>query len=105
MLGFGASTRVTIKDSVLSSPAATENYHVSWLQAWLNQMSLNQEMPDKFFLHGHSYGGFISSLFACANPDRIEALFLNSAIGAETYPTEFDALNVRLSSSMNRPHP
>ena len=41
MLGFGASTRVTIKDSVLSSPAATENYHVSWLQAWLNQMSLN----------------------------------------------------------------
>ena len=66
-------------------------------------MSLNSEMPNKFFLHGHSFGGYISSLFACVNPDRIEALFLNSAIGAEAQPTEGNPLYVRLTSNAERP--
>jgi pimeloyl-ACP methyl ester carboxylesterase len=66
----------------------------------MNQMSLSHELPEKFFLHGHSYGGYISALFACAHPDRIQALFLNSAIGAEPEPTdEYDPLYIRLSSS------
>ena len=62
-------------------------------------------MPEKFFLSGHSYGGFISSLFACAHPGRISALFLNSAIGAEPEPAEYDPMNMRLSSSNTEPQP
>jgi len=106
MLGYGASSRVEIKDEILTSPSATDNYQLSWLSAWMNQMSLNHELPEKFFLHGHSYGGYISSLFACAHPDRIAALFLNSAIGAEPEPQcEYDPLDVRLSSSHKGPPP
>ena len=41
MLGFGASSRVTLSEAVLNSASACENYHVSWLSRWLNQMSLN----------------------------------------------------------------
>ena len=36
MLGFGASSRIAINESILSSPTATENYLISWLQGWLN---------------------------------------------------------------------
>ena len=61
-------------------------------------MTQNNEIPEKFFLAGHSYGGFISSLFACAHPHRINGLFLNSPIGAETEPEDFDPLAVRLVS-------
>ena len=105
MLGYGASSRVVIKDEVLCSPSATDSYQLSWLSAWLNQMSLNAELPEKFFLHGHSYGGYISSLFACAHPDRISALFLNSAIGSEPEPSEYDPLSIRLSSFDKGPPP
>ena len=62
-------------------------------------MTMNKEIPEKFFISGHSYGGFISSLFACAHPDRIDGLFLNSPIGAEAEPEDFDPLTVRLTSS------
>lgn len=105
MLGFGASSRVRIREEVLCSPSATDTYQLSWLQAWLNQMSLNQELPEKFYLHGHSYGGYLSSLLACANPDRIAALFLNSTIGAEPEPSEYNFLNLRLRSGAQKPEP
>ena len=36
MLGFGASSRVTIKEEILTSPSATDSYQLSWLSAWLN---------------------------------------------------------------------
>lgn len=62
-------------------------------------------MPEKFFLHGHSYGGYISSIFACAHPDRIAGLFLNSAIGAEAEPPEYDPHKIRLSSFDQGPPP
>ena len=60
-------------------------------------------LPEKFYLHGHSYGGYICALFACAHPDRIAALFLNSAIGAEPEPKEYDPMKIRLSSMDEAP--
>lgn len=36
MLGFGSSTRVEIKEEILSFPSATDTYNVNWLTTWLN---------------------------------------------------------------------
>ena len=66
-------------------------------------MSLNQELPEKFYLHGHSYGGYISSIFACVHPERISGLFLNSAIGAEPEPSDYDPMKIRVSSGDLQP--
>lgn len=66
-------------------------------------MSLSRELPDKFYLHGHSYGGYLSALLACNHPERIAALFLNSAVGAEREPEEYDPMNIRISSNDTEP--
>lgn len=103
MLGYGASTRVTIAPAILASAAATDNYQVSWLSSWLNQCSLNSDLPEQFYLTGHSYGGYLSALLAINHPERILGLFLNSAIGAEKEPEEYDPRHIRLSSSDKGP--
>ena len=90
-------------DEILASPAATDNYQISWLSMWLNQMSLSSDLPEKFFVHGHSYGGYLSALFACNHPERIAGLFLNSAIGAESIPPDYDPSQIRLSSNSKGP--
>ena len=105
MLGYGASSRVEIAPAILESPSATDNYQTSWLSAWLNEMSLCQDLPEKFYLHGHSYGGYLSALLACNHPERIAALFLNSAIGAEREPEEYDPMQIRISSDHEGPPP
>ena len=67
-------------------------------------MTMNKEIPEKFFISGHSYGGFISSLFACAHPDRIDGLFLNSPIGAEAEPEDsIEGLNMAAEKCGSRP--
>ena len=61
-------------------------------------------MPDKFLLAGHSYGGYICSLFACRNPDRVSALFLNSPVGHESVPEDFDEIPIRCSAGLQAPY-
>ena len=60
-------------------------------------------LPQKFKLQGHSYGGYLSSLFACAHPERIEALFLNSPVGPETMPDDYNPMRLRMSSGHYEP--
>ena len=60
-------------------------------------MTKFDRLPSKFLLHGHSYGGYLSGMFASLNPDRIEALFMNSAIGTESAKDEeIDPTKIRL---------
>ena len=66
-------------------------------------MTSEDELPSKFLLTGHSYGGYISSLFASRNPDRVKALFLNSPIGHECIPEDYDELPIRMSSTLQEP--
>ena len=35
-------------------------------------------MPEKFYVSGHSAGGYQLMLYACYHPERIEAMFLQS---------------------------
>ena len=53
-------------------------------------MDLDDELPAKFYLHGHSYGAYIGSLYACTFPERIAALFLNSQAGPEGITENYD---------------
>lgn len=69
-------------------------------------MDADDELPTKFFLHGHSYGGYISSLYACANPHRISALFLNSPAGPEGVPEDYNIYKLRIKTNYQEPnHP
>ena len=43
------------------------------------------DLPERFFLVGHSMGGYLASLYASQNPRRIKALFCISSAGMETY--------------------
>ena len=76
------------------------------MMKWLEQMDEEEELPAQFYLHGHSYGGYIGSLFACACPNRIAALFLNSPAGPEGIPAEFDVYKLRIKTHCLEPnHP
>ena len=69
----------------------------------MKKMTRNGELPEKFLLKGHSYGGYLSSLFACRNPERVKALFLNSPVGHERPPDNYDDITIRMSSSLEEP--
>ena len=43
------------------------------------------DMPDKFYLVGHSWGGWGSMMIASIKPERLEGLFLMSPAGTEGY--------------------
>jgi len=49
-------------------------------------MTSRKWLPEKFGLHGHSYGAYVSMIYAINQPERIEKLFLNSPFGAEARP-------------------
>jgi len=106
MLGYGRSTRVKITDeSILEDCDRTDAYMMEWLDQWLDHMTEELELPSQFHLCGHSYGGYISALFACRHRHRIQGLFLNSAIGAETQPEDFDPYQVRITATDFGPPP
>lgn len=61
---------------------------MGWLEEWFDRANL----PDKFYLHGHSYGGYLSYLYARRNPHKILKLFLNSPVGTDLDLPEIDPL-------------
>ena len=60
----------------------------AWQLDWIEKVIDKLELPEKFFICGHSYGGWLSSLYASQHPERIEALFLNSPGGMMPYDPE-----------------
>ena len=78
-------------------------YYIGWIAKWIEQMDLDDDLPNKFFLHGHSYGAYISSLYACSYPERIAALFLNSPAGPEAQPENFNKYELRIKTNMQEP--
>ena len=66
------------------------------------------DLPEKFYLAGHSIGGWQAAQYASCCPDRVEGLFLMSPAGTEPYKKETwdpystkDASNLR-KDSMDR---
>ena len=53
------------------------------------------DVPEKFFLAGHSHGGYQFSLFASHHPECVERLFLISPAGTQGYnEATYDPYNV-----------
>ena len=98
-LGHGASSRVTLTEEFTRDQERIEEYQVGWFEKWVNEMTINGDLPEKFLLKGHSYGGYLCSLYASRNQERVQALFLNSPIGHESIPDNYDELGIRIDSS------
>ena len=52
--------------------------------------ALGSDVPEKFLLIGHSFGGFLASLIASLMPHRIEMLFLISPLANSYNPDTYD---------------
>lgn len=78
--GWGLNERFEMC-SGYESPQAAETFLLDFMTKSLEALDL----PAKFFLLGHSMGGYLSSLYASQHAHRIKALFCVSAAGMETY--------------------
>lgn len=67
LLGFGRSSRPTFPKETIE----TENMFVDSIEQWRITMGL-----EKFNLLGHSFGGYISALYALKYPDHLNHLIL-----------------------------
>ena len=51
------------------------------------------DLPETFLMAAHSFGGFLTSLYASQRPHRVESMFLLSPVGFETYdPNDYEPL-------------
>ena len=80
---WGANTRLD-HCSGLDSSQAANRYLLTWMEAFFD--AINDELPDKYFLYGHSNGGYQLGLYASKHPERIAKLFLNSPSGTRPLP-------------------
>jgi abhydrolase domain-containing protein 4 len=67
LLGFGKSSRPKFS----SDPIEAENQFVDSIEEWRKEMKL-----DKFILVGHSFGGYLATLYSIKYPTFVKALIL-----------------------------
>lgn len=79
-MNLGVSTRSTSK-----APHKDCETAEAWIQDYLTKTINAMDMPEKFYLVGHSWGGYASMMIASIMPHRLEALFLMSPAGVEGY--------------------
>jgi len=60
----------------------------AWMSVWLKKVFGKLDLPERFFLAGHSLGGFYSAVYASKYLDRVESLFLISPAGMDPYTPE-----------------
>jgi len=77
-LGWGLSQRVENVGDALESPEKSERWIENLLDTTVDALIANGDVPEKFYLSGHSAGGHMSMVYASRNPHRVEALFLQS---------------------------
>ena len=56
-----------------------------WLIEFMTKTIDALDLPDKFLLAGHSYGGYLVSLYASVRPERVESMFLVTPAFVEPY--------------------
>ena len=78
-VGFGRSSSVPFTGA---SAQDAEDYWLRPFEAWRLAMGLG-----RFILAGHSLGGYLSCVYACAHPDRVISLVLVSPGGVTANST------------------
>ncbi|KAJ2001442.1 hypothetical protein H4R26_004131 [Coemansia thaxteri] len=88
-LGMGRSSRPAYKsrrqDGEDVRVAHAEQFFVESLEEWRKRMRI-----DKMTLCGHSFGGYMSALYALKYPQHVEKLVLISPIGLPEAPPDLD---------------
>jgi pimeloyl-ACP methyl ester carboxylesterase len=77
-LAWGLNSRPGPDCSIAKGELEAEQYMIDWMTRTIEAMG--DLLPEKFFLSGHSFGGYLSALLASHIPDRIEALLLISPV-------------------------
>ncbi|KAJ2777550.1 hypothetical protein H4R18_005099 [Coemansia javaensis] len=87
-LGMGRSSRPQYASKRAASEdervAYAEDFFVSSLEAWRERMGI-----ERMTLCGHSFGGYMSALYALRYPERVEKLVLVSPIGVPEEPAGY----------------
>lgn len=97
LLGFGASGRpdFPIKEATESVQAA-EDFFLEPLSIFIKEVGLDSRIDRstgekrKFYLAGHSFGGYIASVYTLRNYQQIKKLLLLSPIGLPEQPPGFN---------------
>ncbi|KAJ2850743.1 hypothetical protein IWW36_001638 [Coemansia brasiliensis] len=88
-LGMGRSSRPKYLsrrgESEDARVAHAESFFVESLEEWRKRVGI-----ERMTLCGHSFGGYMSALYALKHPDRVEKLVLISPIGIPEAPPDFD---------------
>ena len=79
-MNLGLNTRSTDK-SAHKSPETAE----LWIQEFLEKTMNSLDLPNKFYMAGHSFGGYLTMMYASMRPERIESIFLISPAGTHSY--------------------
>ena len=85
-LGWGLNTRTDYVGDGLESPEKAEQWILTWWERLFE--ALADDLPEKFYISGHSAGGLQVMLYAINHPERIEAMFLLSPGGFEDTTVE-----------------
>lgn len=57
----------------------------SWIMEWLGNAIGRMDLPEKFYMAGVSFGGYLCMLYASMHPERIESMFLLNPLGISSY--------------------
>ena len=70
---------------------------------WIEKVFDKLDLPAKFYLSGHSYGGWMGSLYASRHPERISKLFMISPAGTQPYdPSSYDPYKLRDANDLTK---
>ena len=98
-MSFGGNTRVETS-SMQKGGDAVDEWLVEHVDKWV--IAMGDDLPPKFYLTGHSRGGYTAGLYASQRPERIEKLFMISPSGIEHIPDDkLDIYSIRTDDSPN----
>ena len=82
MLGMGSSGRPPF---TAKSVEMAEDFFVNSIKQFIDMIGIT-----KFFLVGHSLGGYIATVYALRHPEDVTKLLLLSPVGVPEKPQDFD---------------
>ena len=100
-LSFGNNPRTGVNRVDITNVDHVEEWLIEYWERWVAKVDL----PEKFYLAGHSFGGYMSALYASRNPKRIKKVFFISPANFLDYdPTKiYGVYSFRTDDSPNPP--